>query len=159
MKKIAILMTSLTVLTISIISISAGNHNSHNGTFQPTVMQNYFGAAKNNLNWKIAYLTGKNGQIVFMNITPQTNPKNEIGTEVHSFDQFIFIVQGNARAELNGKTSLVKEGDIIFVPEGTRHNVINLNKEKPLKIISFYSENDMPKDAVYRTKADQPPED
>ncbi|MBY0529632.1 MAG: cupin domain-containing protein [Rhabdochlamydiaceae bacterium] len=112
--------------------------------------------AKKNTNWKTALATAKHEQVVFMNISPVTNPKNEIGLEVHAFDQVILVVQGEGKAVLNGKIATVKEGDMIFVPEGISHNLINTDKKKELKIISFYSDRDIPKDAAYKKKADQP---
>lgn len=115
--------------------------------------------AKQNIAWKRAFLTAKNAQIVFMDVSSETNPKNEIGEETHPFDQVILIVTGKGRAIVNGKSQIVKVGDIIFIPEGTPHNVINLNAKKPLKIISFYSSNDMPAQTVYLKKSDEPAED
>lgn len=125
-----------------------------NHEIQPIVVTQFLEKAKKNNNWKIAFITGKHGQIVFMNVSSQTNSDNEIGMEDHSFDQFIFIVEGNGKAILGKQTSVVKEGDIIFIPQGTPHNIINLDQEKGLKLISFYSENDIPSGAVYEKKAD-----
>jgi quercetin dioxygenase-like cupin family protein len=115
-----------------------------------------FEKAKKNDNWKLAFLTGKNGQIVFMNISPVTSPNNEIGMETHKFDQIIFIAEGNANALLDGKLSVVQSGDMIFIPQGTPHNVINLNKENPLKIISVYTDTDIPANTIYTKKSDEP---
>lgn len=123
---------------------------------QPIVATQFLEKAKKNTNWKTAFATGKHEQIVFMNISPQTNPYNEIGMEVHPFDQVIIIVEGKAKAVLGEQSSMVKEGDMIFIPQGTPHNVINLDKAKGLKLISFYSENDIPAGAVYGKKADAP---
>lgn len=67
-------------------------------------------------NWKFALVIGKDAQVVFMNITPSTNPNNEIGMETHKVDQVIFIAEGNGKAVLNGKESQVKSGDMIFIP-------------------------------------------
>lgn len=120
------------------------------------VVSNLLGQARNNDYWKTAFITGKQEQIVFMNISPRTNPNNEIGDETHTFDQAILVVEGRAQCVLNGKTSKVKSGDLIFIPRGTLHNVINLEKDKDLKIISFYSATDIPKGVTYKTKADQP---
>ncbi len=120
------------------------------------IVQQVIEEAKKNTNWKTALVTGKHEQVVFMNISPATNPTNEIGIEVHPFDQVILIVQGEGKAILNGKATLVKEGDMIFVPEGVSHNVINSDKKKALKLISFYSDIDMPKDTTYPKKTDQP---
>lgn len=118
------------------------------------VAEQIFDKAKENDNWKVAFLTGKHGQIVFMSVSPQTNPNNEIGMETHPFDQFIMVVSGKGKAVLDGKEFSVKKGDMIFIPLGTKHNVINLNKNEALKIISFYSNNDIPANAVFKTKAD-----
>lgn len=123
-----------------------------------TVMPQLMEKAKANSNWKLAFATANHGQIVFMNISPDTNPKNEIGMETHAFDQVIIIAEGNGKAELNGKTSMVNSGDMIFIPQGIAHNVINLNQDKPLKIVSFYSSNDIPANSVYKKKADEPHE-
>lgn len=121
---------------------------------EPTVTTKIFEKVKQNNNWKLAFLTAKNAQIVFMNITPQTNPKNEIGMEVHEFDQIIFIAEGNGKAVLNKQSSLVKAGDLIFIPQGVQHNVINLNQNKPLKILSVYSATDIPANSVYKKSKD-----
>ncbi|WP_423063817.1 cupin domain-containing protein [Candidiatus Paracoxiella cheracis] len=109
--------------------------------------------AAQNTNWKVSFVTAEHGQVVFMNVSPITNPKNEIGSETHKFDQMILIVQGRGKAVLDGKTSTVTAGDMIFIPEGTVHNVINLT-QKPLKLISFYSDRDMPANTVYAKKSD-----
>jgi len=122
------------------------------GNIQPMIVENLIKQAQKNENWKIALATGKYEQIVFMNISPATNPQNEIGMEVHPFDQAIFIVEGKGKAVLDGKITPVKEGDLIFIPTGTSHNVINLGGQKELKIISFYSSTDIPAAAVYPTK-------
>ncbi|KTC79117.1 cupin domain-containing protein [Legionella cherrii] len=117
-----------------------------------------FEMAKKNENWKLAFVTGKDAQVVFMNITPKTNPKNEIGMETHKFDQVIFVVEGQAKSVLNGKKSTVTAGDMIFIPQGIPHNFINLNASKPFKIISVYSATDIPEHAAYKQKSDMPGE-
>lgn len=122
------------------------------------VVNSIFEKAKQNNNWKAAFLTAKDAQVVFMNITPATNSKNEIGMEKHAFDQIIFVVEGKGKAILNGKTTPVKVGDMIFIPQGVDHNVINLNAKKPLKILSVYSSNDIPAKAVYKKQSDTPKE-
>ncbi len=121
---------------------------------QPTVAQQIFEQSKKNDNWKSAFLTGKDAQVVFMNISPKTNPKNEIGVETHEFDQVILIAEGNAKTDLNGKMSTAKTGDLIFIPQGTPHNVVNLNKDKPLKIVSIYSRTDIPAHSQLKTSTD-----
>lgn len=117
------------------------------------VIEQVFNKARSNDNWKSALLTGKHAQIVLMNVSPSTNPKNEIGMEVHPFDQVILIVKGNGKAILSGKTWLIKSGDLVFIPQGVAHNIINLTpNDAPMKIISFYSSQDIPPKAIYPKK-------
>jgi quercetin dioxygenase-like cupin family protein len=122
---------------------------------EPSVTTQLFKKASENNNWKKALVSGKHGQIVLMSISSKTNPANEIGMETHKFDQIILIAHGNAQVELNDKKMNVQTGDMIFIPQGTRHNVINLNKTSALKVISFYSNNDIPGNAVYKQKKDE----
>jgi quercetin dioxygenase-like cupin family protein len=152
--KIALMAAALALLFS--ITMEAAEKEMDNNEIQPVVVTRLFEKVKQNNNWKTAFLTGKHEQIVFMNVSPQTNPDNEIGMEVHPFDQVIFIVEGKGKALLAKQTSIVKEGDMIFIPQGTPHNIINLDQAKGLKLISFYSENDIPRGAVYGKKADAP---
>lgn len=143
-KIISTILLSLTLIP----SLSYANN------INAVINSKIFQEAKQNDNWKTAALTGKHAQIVFMNVTTKTNPNNEIGMETHKFDQIIFVVEGQAKSILNGKESTVKEGDMIFIPEGTAHNFINLSKEKPFKILSVYSNTDIPAGSIYKKKSD-----
>lgn len=155
MTKKVVSMAAVLVLLFTVPMV-ATDKDIANNEFQPLVVTQFLEKAKKNTNWKTAFVTGKHEQIVFMNVSPQTNPNNEIGMEEHSFDQVILIVEGRGKAILDNQTSIVKEGDMIFIPQGTPHNVINLDRAKGLKLISFYSDTDIPKGAVYGTKADAP---
>jgi quercetin dioxygenase-like cupin family protein len=128
---------------------------SEKGTFHPMVAPRLFEQALLNENWKLAFATGKYAQVVFMNVSPNTNPKNEIGMEIHPFDQVIIIVKGNAKVVLNEEETMAKEGDMIFIPQGTSHNVINVSQEEALKIVSFYSNTDIPANSTYKRKEDE----
>lgn len=155
-KKIALIACLVGVGLISIVSISAVKQEGEDEELKPMVVQQFFEEAKKNKNWKTAFATATHEQIVFMNISPLTNPNNEIGMEVHPFDQVILIVEGQGKAILAEKASRVKSGDMIFIPLGVPHNVINLDQEKELKLISFYSATDIPKGAAFKKKADEP---
>lgn len=134
--------------------MEAGAHHD----IQPVIEKQFIEKAKQNTHWKTAFVTGKHEQIVFMNVSPATNPSNEIGMEEHSFDQVILIVEGRGNLILNNQSTSVKEGDMIFIPQGMPHNIINQDQQKGLKLISFYSDTDIPKGAIYKTKADAPQE-
>lgn len=155
--KIAFLSTSLVSGLIS-PSLFAGSKDAANNKINAVISSKIFEMAKKNENWKLALVTGKDAQVVFMNITPKTNPNNEIGLETHQFDQVIFVVEGQAKSVLNGKKSTVTAGDMIFIPQGIPHNFINLNVKKPFKIISVYSATDIPENAAYKQKSDTPQE-
>lgn len=154
MRKIMKHIAVLSAVLLPSLSFAAMNDGPVGYTHVPLVAHSISAKAEANKNWKLAYATAPNAQVVFMSVCPKTNPANEVGMEVHPFDQIIYIVDGNAKAVLNGKVIMAKAGDMIFVPQGTPHNVINLNQHKPLKLISVYSHNDIPANSVYRTKAD-----
>jgi len=145
-------------LIVCILSISCINGLSFANTTQTRaeVSSQIFDKVKQNNNWKLAFLTAKDAQIVFMNISPSTNPNNEIGMETHKFDQIIFVVEGNGKAILDGKTTMVKSGDMIFIPQGVEHNVTNSNTKKPLKILSVYTSTDIPVNSAFKKKSDVP---
>lgn len=144
--KILFFLFSLPVLAFAANPINKGG--------QPMISEHVFEKTRDNTNWKMALETGKEAQVVLMSVSPDTNPDNEIGMETHEFDQVIFVIEGNANAILNGKTTPVKVGDMIFIPLGTAHNIVNLNKDRPLKILSVYSGTDIPADSVYKTMSD-----
>jgi quercetin dioxygenase-like cupin family protein len=147
---VALIFSQLAMVGVSFASEANQTH--------AVVTSQIFDKVKENKDWKLAFLTAKEAQVVFMNITPNTNPNNEIGMETHKFDQIIFIVEGNGKAILNGKTMMVKSGDMIFIPHDVEHNVINLNEKNPLKILSVYSATDIPANSVYQKKTDEPQE-
>lgn len=143
----------LAATTIPIGSF-ADSKNKDSSIANSVITKDIFEKAKSNDNWKLAFTTGKHAQIVFMSVSPLTNPQNEIGMETHAFDQVIIIVEGKGKADLNGTTSIVNANDMIFIPEGTPHNIINLDEKKPLKLISIYSETDIPANSVLKKKSD-----
>lgn len=146
------------VLVLSAFSFSHTNDNATGKSADATVSSQVFDKTKKNTKWKSAFITGKSAQVVFMNISPATNVSNDIGTETHKFDQIIYIVEGNGKIMLGDKSSPVKSGDMIFIPEGVSHNLTNLNAKKPLKIMSIYSATDIPANAAYAKKSDEPVE-
>lgn len=96
--------------------------------------------------------TGKHAQLVVMCL----GPGEEIGDEVHQdIDQFFRIEQGEAKFVFNeGQDHAVREGDVVVVPAGTYHNVINASKTAPLKLSTLYSPPNHPEGTVHKTKAE-----
>ena len=112
--------------------------------------------AMQNLNFRTAIWTGNHLQMTLMSIPPC----EEIGQEMHpDTDQLLRIEQGRAMVKMgNDKDQLhfqqnVFKDDIIFVPAGTWHNVINTGRNA-LKLSSVYAPPNHSWGTVHRTKAD-----
>lgn len=93
-------------------------------------------------------VTGPHMQLAVMTIPPG----GEVGEEVHhGTDQFLFFVEGEAEAQLEGVRSAVASGDYVFVPAGTRHNFVNTGAG-PLRIATTYAPPEHPAGTVHATK-------
>lgn len=154
-KRLKFILISCILSSFFLANISLSDNLNQN---KAVVTNQIFEKVKQNKNWKLAFLTAKDAQVVFMTISPDTNSNNEIGMETHKFDQIIFVVEGDGKAVLNGKSIMVKPGDMILIPQGVEHNVINLNAKNPLKILSVYSATDIPANTAYKKKSDVPKE-
>ncbi|CAE6478499.1 unnamed protein product [Rhizoctonia solani] len=78
--------------------------------------------------------TGEHSQLVIMTIPVD----GEIGEEVHTVDQHLIFTSGSAKAIVAGEEKAVKEGDMVIVPAGTKHNFINTAKT-PLVLYTVYA--------------------
>jgi mannose-6-phosphate isomerase-like protein (cupin superfamily) len=105
-----------------------------------------------NRDFRRVLFTGKHLQLVLMCL----GPGEEIGTEVHGdVDQFFRVEEGTALFVLRGRgTQRVGDGGALVVPAGTRHNVVNASKRKPLRLYTIYSPPNHPPRTVHRTRAD-----
>jgi mannose-6-phosphate isomerase-like protein (cupin superfamily) len=105
---------------------------------------------KENINFRHVIYTGKKSQLVLMSLLPY----EDIGEEVHeTSDQILFIVEGQGEAVLDGvKTPLAKHS-VIFVPAGTKHNIINTANE-PMKLYTVYAPSTHKDGIIHKTKAD-----
>lgn len=112
--------------------------------------------AMENENFRTAIWTGTYAQMTLMCIPPC----EDIGMERHEdTDQILLIQQGNATVVM-GKNQCrmevqerVSKGDVIIVPAGTWHNVINTGRV-PLKLASVYAPPKHPKGTIHHTKKD-----
>ncbi len=92
--------------------------------------------------------TGKNLQLVLMTI----NPGEDIGEEVHeTHDQFFRIEAGTGEIIIDGVASKVKDDDVMIVPAGAKHNLIN-NGDVPLKLYTIYGPPEHKDGTVHTTK-------
>ena len=107
-------------------------------------------AARSNDAYRREVLTGEHEQVVVMTIPPG----GEIGEEVHDYtDQVLIFVQGRAEAQLDGRSSDVANGDMVFVRAGTRHNFVNRG-EDALRLITIYAPPHHAIGTVHQTKAE-----
>ena len=82
-------------------------------------------------------------------------PSEEIGMEIHAtVDQFFRIEEGEGKVVMNGEEQVFKAGDVIIVPAGTNHNVMNTSADKPLKLYTIYSPPNHPDGKIHKTKAE-----
>jgi mannose-6-phosphate isomerase-like protein (cupin superfamily) len=88
-----------------------------------------------NENFRKVLYTAKNSQLVVMSIMPG----EDIGEEIHNLDQFIRCEAGEGKAILNGREHDIRDGFAVVVPAGTKHNIVNISKDKPLKLCTIYS--------------------
>lgn len=94
-------------------------------------------------------VTGPHMQLAVMTIPPG----GEVGEEIHEgTDQFLFFVEGQGEARIDGARSAVPEGGYVFVPAGTRHNFVNTGRG-PLRIATTYAPPEHPPGTVHATKA------
>lgn len=105
----------------------------------------------NNTNFRKVLFTGTHSQLVLMNLLPS----EDIGMEVHAnVDQFFRFEAGEGKAILNGEEIVFKANDVVIVPAGTNHNIINTSATEPLKLYTIYSPANHPDGTVHATKAE-----
>ncbi len=106
---------------------------------------------RKNTDFRRVLYTGKYSQLVLMNL----KPKEEIGEETHDdVDQFFRFEAGEGKVIIDGVGHVVKDGDAVIVPAGTKHNVINTSGKVDLKLYTIYSPPEHEDKIVRRTKAE-----
>jgi mannose-6-phosphate isomerase-like protein (cupin superfamily) len=103
-----------------------------------------------NTNFRKVLYTAKNSQLVLMSL----RPKEEIGAEVHTLDQFIRIEKGTGKAVLDGVEHPLEDGSAVVIPAGTNHNIINTSPSEEMKLYTIYSPPEHQDGVVRATKAD-----
>lgn len=98
---------------------------------------------------KVLY-TAEHSQLVVMSL----EPKEDIGEEVHTLDQFIRIEKGNGTAVLDGEEHSLYDGVALVIPAGTKHNIINGSETEKMKLYTVYSPPEHEDQTIHKTKAD-----
>ncbi len=92
--------------------------------------------------------TGRYTQLVIMTLPTG----GEIGDEVHEeTDQILTFVSGTGEARVGPDSRAVAQGDLVVVPAGTQHNVVNTGP-LPLVLYTVYGPPEHAKGAVHATK-------
>src|SRR3989338_10273594 len=77
----------------------------------------------------------------------------EIGEEVHdNLDQFFRFEKGKGKVVIEGEEVKVADGFAAVVPAGTKHNVVNVSSEEPLKLYTIYSPPNHQDKTIHQTK-------
>lgn len=104
-----------------------------------------------NTNFRKVLFTGAHCQLVVMTLLPN----EDIGMEVHAnVDQFFRFEAGEGKAILDGEEVIFKANDVVIIPAGTNHNIINTSATEPLKLYTIYSPANHPEGTIHATKAD-----
>lgn len=104
-----------------------------------------------NNNFRKVLYTGQFSQLVVMSLLPG----EDIGMEVHDHvDQFFRFESGEGKAVLDGEEVLFKADEVVIIPAGTNHNIINTSVTDPLKLYTIYSPANHPEGTVHTTKSE-----
>jgi mannose-6-phosphate isomerase-like protein (cupin superfamily) len=104
-----------------------------------------------NSNFRKVLYSGKQMQLVLMTL----KGGEEIGEEVHAEnDQFFRFESGRGRCVIDGNEYQVADGDAVIIPQGARHNIINADGDKDLKMYTIYAPPHHKDGIVRATKED-----
>ncbi len=104
-----------------------------------------------NKNFRKVLYTAKHMQLVLMSL----KPGEDIGVEVHpDNDQFFRFEGGEGRVFIDGTSYEVTDGDVIIVPAGSEHNVLNMSNTKNLQFYTIYAVPHHKDGIVRETKED-----
>src|SRR5512143_3791411 len=112
-------------------------------------VQNIEGITVKNEDFRQVLYTAKNCQLVVMAL----KPKEEIGMEVHTLDQFFRVEEGSGEAILDGVHTAIKAGFAVLVPAGANHNIINTGSV-PLKLYTLYAPPNHRDGVVHHARAE-----
>lgn len=103
-----------------------------------------------NTDFRHVLYTGTDMQLVAMSL----KPGEDIGVEVHpENDQFFRFESGQGKVVVNETEYEVSDDDVVIVPKGAEHNVINTG-EGDLKLYTIYAPPHHKEGTVHPTKED-----
>ncbi len=104
---------------------------------------------KENTDFRRVLYTAPSSQLVLMCL----KPGEEIGEETHELDQFFRFEEGEGKVILDGVETLVQAEFAVVVPQGMKHNVINIGVVD-LKLYTIYSPPEHKDGTIHKTKAE-----
>ena len=103
-----------------------------------------------NRNFRKVLYTGHNLQLVLMSL----KVSEDIGEETHLHnDQFFRFESGTGKCIIDSNEYGVKDGDVIVVPSGAKHNIINVGTTE-LKMYTLYGPPNHENGTIRITKED-----
>lgn len=116
----------------------------------PDLFQDVF----DNRDYRKILFTGWHCQVAIMNLFPDEDIQNDL----HEPDKVILVISGKAVAVLedaegNARESGLKEGAMVAIPAGAKHQVYN-NGSESLKLIVIYSPSQFQDDTIHGTRMD-----
>lgn len=107
--------------------------------------------ALSNNNFRHVLYTGQHSQLVLMSL----KPGEEIGSEVHpDNDQFFQFEAGRGRVDIDDTSYDVTDRNLVLIPAGAQHNIINTSETEDLKMYTIYSPAHHKDGIVRATKAE-----
>ena len=104
-----------------------------------------------NENFRKVLYTAPNLQLVLMTL----QPGEEIGMETHDHgDQFFRVEGGEGEAILDGEAHKLADGDIVVIPAGAEHNIVNTSSSEALRVYTIYTPPEHPDGTINKTMAD-----
>lgn len=109
-----------------------------------------------NKNFRQVLHTSKSFQLVLMCL----EPNQEIGYEVHKTnDQFFRFEKGQGKAFVDDISYDLNDGDVLIVPMGAKHNIVNVSESEPLLFYTLYSPPHHKDKTIHRTKSEAESDD
>ena len=94
--------------------------------------------------WFEILKTTKRSQFAVMKLGPGQTTGEEPEDHKNS-DQVLVVIEGQLSAEIDGKRSLMKEGDFVTIPPRTKHQFTN-RSDRPAITFNVYSPPEYPAD-------------
>ena len=80
-------------------------------------------------------------------------PGEDIGMEAHNnLRQRRKLSDHEAKAVIESNEYQLKDGDVVIVPAGAKHNIINTSSDKDLKLYTLYSPPNHPEGTIHKTR-------